>query len=118
MVISPWPVEASAPSLGTKDQGPRTLSHTHPQQLLHRRQPIHHLSQAILKQKPHARLDRFLADGVQVRVLADQLLDLVVDDQELEDAAAAVVARAAALLAALAFLFLRVVVLLAVLARR
>src|SRR5258708_4158772 len=61
---------------------------THAQEFLDRRFAFDHLAKPILVEVVHARLDSFLSDGIQVRVLTNQLADLVGDDEQLEDAGA------------------------------
>src|SRR5262249_55921171 len=69
------------------------------QQFLDRRLPLDDLAQAVLLQVFHAGLDCLLLEGVDVRVVAEQLADTVLHHQQLEDAGAPVVAAAAAVFA-------------------
>src|SRR5437764_6534009 len=52
--------------------------------------------QPVLLEVLHAALDRLLANGIRAGILAEHVLDRVVDDKELEDAGAAEVAHPAA----------------------
>src|SRR5437899_1837168 len=72
-----------------------------PQQLLNRSLPLNHLAQPVFLQVFHAILDRFLADGIQIRIVPDHIPNPVGDDEQFENASPPEVTGASAMRAGL-----------------
>ena len=87
------PLSAEQPATANP-QAARVISHA--QQLLDGRFALDHQSGAVLEERFQSRFRGGAANLLDVGVLADQLADLVGDEQEIEDAGALVIAVAAA----------------------